>query len=113
MSQTYYVDSPKIRVRSAPWWGEAIEMLIGSGSGAMQRIAEPLQYRELSPGHAPDAPTVRIERDEAQLLMDQLWDCGLRPTQGKGSAGQLTAVQAHLNDLREIVFQRSPHLKPR
>lgn len=37
-----------------------------------------------------------------QVLMDDLWNCGIRPTEGKGSAGQLDAVQNHLNDMRRI-----------
>ena len=37
-----------------------------------------------------------------QVLMDDLWNCGIRPTEGKGSAGQLVAVQDHLKDMRKI-----------
>lgn len=48
-------------------------------------------------------PTVRLETDEAQQLMDALWDCGLRPTEGKGSAGALAATQRHLDDMRKLV----------
>lgn len=43
--------------------------------------------------------------DLAQQLMDDLWRCGLRPTEGKGSAGQLTATEYHLEDMRKLVFK--------
>lgn len=43
--------------------------------------------------------------DLAQQLMNDLWRCGMRPTEGKGSAGQLTAVQYHLEDMRRLVFE--------
>lgn len=36
--------------------------------------------------------------------MDQLWNCGLRPTEGSGSAGSLAATQRHLEDMRKIAF---------
>jgi hypothetical protein len=38
------------------------------------------------------------------MLMDQLWQCGLRPTEGTGSAGSLAATERHLKDMREIAF---------
>jgi len=47
----------------------------------------------------------RMDND-AQRLMDTLWNCGVRPTEGKGSAGQLTAVNSHLEDMRKIVFKK-------
>ena len=54
-------------------------------------------------------PTQFIEPDKAlvvpyqtaQELMDSLWDCGLRPSEGSGSAGALKAVENHLKDLQE------------
>lgn len=41
---------------------------------------------------------------EAQALMDRLWTCGLRPSEGSGSAGALSAIQYHLEDMRKLVF---------
>lgn len=43
-----------------------------------------------------------IPRETAQELMDSLWQCGLRPSEGSGSAGSLRATQDHLRDLQEI-----------
>lgn len=43
---------------------------------------------------------------DAQNLMDSLWDAGIRPAQAKGSAGQLTAVQAHLTDMRQAFWEQ-------
>ncbi len=39
----------------------------------------------------------------AQQLMDELWHCGMRPTEGTGSAGSLAATQRHLGDMRSLV----------
>lgn len=49
-------------------------------------------------------PTMNLHMEEAQQLMDELWRCGLRPTEGTGSAGAMAAVQAHLADMRKLVF---------
>lgn len=50
-------------------------------------------------------PTLELSVGEAQGLMDELWKCGLRPTESHGSTGQLGAVQAHLNDMRKLAFK--------
>lgn len=47
-------------------------------------------------------PTFRITPHEAQSLMDELWSCGLRPTEGTGSAGAMAATERHLNDMRAL-----------
>jgi hypothetical protein len=35
-----------------------------------------------------------------------LWNCGLRPTEGSGSAGSLAATQRHLDDMRTVAFHK-------
>jgi hypothetical protein len=42
----------------------------------------------------------------SQVLMDDLWACGVRPTEGSGSAGSLKATENHLDDMRKIAFNR-------
>ena len=51
-------------------------------------------------------PIVEIDDIMAQVLMDDLWNCGIRPTEGKGSAGSLTATENHLKDMRMIAFDQ-------
>jgi hypothetical protein len=42
---------------------------------------------------------------ETQELMDNLWSCGFRPSEGTGSAGSLAATERHLEDMRRLVFE--------
>jgi len=51
-------------------------------------------------------PLCSFSLSDAQELMDDLWRCGLRPTAGKGSAGQLTATERHLSDMRAIASKK-------
>lgn len=70
-------------------------------------VAEPITFKSISQedfAYAP-MPAVVIHRDSAQELMDTLWDCGIRPTAGHGSAGQLAATERHLADLQKLVFK--------
>ena len=52
-------------------------------------------------------PFARIDKEQAQLLMDDLWNCGIRPTEGTGSAGAMAATERHLEDMRRLVFKDS------
>jgi hypothetical protein len=45
-----------------------------------------------------------LDATEAQALMDDLWTCGVRPTEAAGSAGQAAAMQRHIDDLRAVLF---------
>lgn len=49
-------------------------------------------------------PTVCLRGEQAQQLMDALWDVGVRPAQGHGSSGQLAATLKHLEDMRAMAF---------
>lgn len=53
-------------------------------------------------------PMVDLDLTAAQQLMDELWLCGLRPTEGSGSAGSLAATERHLADMRRLVFKETP-----
>ncbi len=48
-------------------------------------------------------PDISMWPGSAQQLMDELWNVGLRPSEGTGSAGSLAATQRHLGDMRSIV----------
>ena len=50
-----------------------------------------------------DYKPLEIPRQTAQELMDALWNCGLRPSEGSGSADALRAVERNREDLKEIV----------
>lgn len=71
-------------------------------------IVESLTARELKPEDLGIAiPTLMsIGHHEAQIIMDDLWECGIRPSEGSGSAGQLKSTQDHLKDMRKIVAKQ-------
>lgn len=50
-------------------------------------------------------PTVVLDRTAAQVLMDDLWACGIRPTDGAGTAGAMAATQAHVKDLQGVLYR--------
>jgi len=53
-------------------------------------------------------PVFTLTQEEAQTLANALWEAGIRPTGGHGSAGEREAMQRHLDDMRKLVFEREP-----
>lgn len=49
-------------------------------------------------------PTLTLGHQAAQSLMHKLWQCGLRPSEGTGSAGSLAATERHLKDMQTIAM---------
>jgi len=97
------IGRPCIRAHSAPW-RRAIEFLITNREGTA-RVKE-IVIEEVDQGVLQEC-SFSLDTDMAQQLMDDLWNCGLRPTEGTGSAGALKAVERHLEDMRTLVFEKS------
>lgn len=91
----------KLRAQAAPW-NRSVQFLAMTGNAT----AEPLTMKEREPGVYHD-PTFELDHVQAQTLIDDLWNAGLRPTEGAGSAGALAATQKHLEDMRTLVFKKN------
>lgn len=48
-------------------------------------------------------PFIIMTKQSAQSLMDELWNCGVRPTTESVGTGEILAVKYHLEDMRDIV----------
>lgn len=95
----------KIFASNAPWH-RGIDLLLVSKVNSTSPNAYGTKIEFETPEHpgVEIEPTIRMDYDNAQNLMDELWSCGLRPTEGSGSAGALAATQKHLDDMRKLVF---------
>jgi hypothetical protein len=88
-------------------WGNRIDVAVFSKPDhetGLRSVAEPVQMRVVDHGEQVMTPTFSLRPDEAQQLMDELWRCGLRPTEGSGSAGSLAATERHLKDMQAIAM---------
>lgn len=86
-------------------WTPNISLYIVDDSGEKLYTAKSIEMQERVEG-ADVSPAITVSPHTAQMLMDSLWDCGLRPSEGTGSAGQLAATQKHLEDMRHIVLHQ-------
>ena len=87
-------------------WNNDIAVYISRRSyNRVLSIAQPLVFVETEDYTSYKAPAIRLQLEEAQLLIDELWNCGLRPSEGTGSAGSLAATERHLKDMQKIAFK--------
>ena len=89
-------------VRAA--WNASIDLHMAVRTGGVLSVAQPVVMKTAEQAYIHD-PFMRLDFTAAQQLMDELWHCGLRPTEGTGSAGSLAATERHLQDMRKLVFE--------
>jgi len=90
----------EIRVQSSPWY-KGVEVAIFNIDNVVVDIS--MQKRE---NNCVINPILTLSMESAQTLMDDLWHTGLRPTEGRGSAGQLAVTERHLADMQRLVFKK-------
>ena len=88
----------RIRAKTSNWYN-GIEFVLQDGRAFSKEVI----FEELPEGFEI-LPTGKMSHQEATELMDELWSCGIRPTQ-EGTAGQLKATERHLSDMRKLVFK--------
>jgi hypothetical protein len=88
-------------------WVDGYSLMLVHDDGHHFAYAKPLQFIQIDKGESvpeDSFPTCVLNKTSAQMLMDELWDCGIRPSEGSGSAGALLATQNHLKDMKSIAF---------
>ena len=65
-------------------------------------FAENVKFVEYDPG-AQVMPTIRIAGNNAQGLMDVLWNEGFRPKNGVDNVGVVKAKDDHILDLQKFI----------
>jgi hypothetical protein len=97
----------RILAQRAPWSPDVELLVVGIDERGVRRChATNVIMQNYTPENENlvREPTLRLTQEAAQLLMDQLWSAGLRPSEGSGSAGALAATERHLADMRELAM---------
>lgn len=96
-------------------YGRTVDVLFSMESMTDYRrlVVPPLNVEWRDIGDDLAEPTLSLGADAAQRLMDELWRAGLRPSYKKADPNpQIEAMQAHLADMRELVFKHVVVAKP-
>jgi len=92
----------KVFAEKVPW-ERGIKIHMGEhlpNSNKISMLSE-IIFKEMDEFTYSESPFF-LNFTQAQELMDSLWDCGLRPSEGSGSAGALLATQNHLKDMQGL-----------
>jgi hypothetical protein len=92
----------RLRAVSAPWWN-GVEFLLAERDGEHFAVGN-VVMTDANPNHVTQ-PTFRLDLDNAQVLMDDLWACGVRPSRDVHNPGELQATQAHLKDMQQLTWK--------
>jgi len=92
-----------IRARKNGFGSHIHIAVMGYNRDGSINVATKLDVEKMPEGSILD-PLLQIDVNQAQRLMDDLWECGIRPSEGSGSAGSLAATERHLADMKKIAF---------
>lgn len=94
-----------ICVAWSPFRGKFEAVVTHRGLSGKNSIARPMFFEEVEDGTRAEWPTFSLTPEEAQILSDQLWNAGVRPSGSKQSNGAFDAQGRHLEDMRRLVFK--------
>lgn len=98
----------KFRIAREPW-NDSFRLFLGmhTDDGKVM-IANNMVFTTVEQGSViPADAGIQLSGDEASRLADELWEAGVRPKGQAGTAGQIAAMQAHIDDLREILSRET------
>jgi len=99
------VQGLSIRAQSAPWY-DGVEFLIFDRDqlNKTRGVVSNIEFTTVEEAEIA-RPTLTLPIEVVQMLFNDLWQCGLRPTIDKhDSPGELRATKEHLKDLQKLVF---------
>jgi hypothetical protein len=105
------MDREKLTVRARRNIAKAgLELFVFSESvvGGPRTAMVGATWEGFEEGELPPAKPLLVHDQEAQLLFDELWQLGLRPTSEPSGEG----IKAHLEDMRAIAFAKMEIDKP-
>jgi hypothetical protein len=81
------------------YYNDLINLVIFGKQGEKHVALSNLVFEELKEFSDPKEK-IYMTQQQGQELMDSLWDCGIRPSEGTGSAGAMSAIQDHLKSMK-------------
>lgn len=93
-------------------WMDRVDLLICERDYTTNKIGAIAKRVDLVmvphvPGSLVSESTLSLAATEAVNLMNALWGAGVRPSDFKSPNGEINRLEAHLADMRKIVFEPS------
>jgi hypothetical protein len=86
---------------------QGLRLFIGDvdHAGNLKAVAASVTMVAIEPQQILPDWGIRLTKEAAQELMDNMYRCGVRPTAEEGNAGSLASTKYHLEDMRRLVFK--------
>lgn len=98
------------------YWGDGVRVIAAhlDAQGKLYAVAEPAKFtmKQIQPHDLIAEPTFQFTADEAKNLMTALWEAGVRPANVPNASGEINRIEAHLADMRRLVFKDSSIPQP-
>jgi len=93
-------------------WSDQVEIFLGTHLVNGKKWYVKTMLFEDWPEATMMQPAFTMQSSDAQILMDNLWSLGIRPSRTESSADKASALQSHLDDMRAIVFDKLKVSRP-
>lgn len=93
-------------------WSGGVEIFLAYKSPNGIAVVNAFQMKQYREDEAPSPTSIKLSKETARGLLDALWATGLRPSGELDSVGQLSALKAHLEDMRQLTFKTLTVEKP-
>lgn len=106
-----FYDPDQLPIEIIPFYSPSyggLEIYIKRG----QKLVTALEWAFSDPGSINPPPVIRLDNDKAQALINKLWIQGYRPNTSLSGASQEGALRAHLEDMRQLAFEKLDVKKP-
>ena len=92
-------------------WSRTIHLRLARRHNGRLHTANRITFSETPEGQ-PGNPALALQYEDAQQLLDELWACGLRPSEilaqqvnsSTSNTAVLAATERHLKDMRDMAF---------
>lgn len=83
--------------------GYVTELALFTEENGKRYVASRIEYEQVNKSATMPPPLVTLEDNEAQRLMDDLWNAGFRPTDAKVGSELIKAKDDHIAHLWQIL----------
>jgi len=93
----------EMRVAPESWWNGVRVMVRGRTFDGPYAYVKDIVLEKIDEFTEP--PSFTLPDRAAQILMDDLWTSGIRPTEKRQDGEALRSVRDHLGDMQQLAFR--------
>ena len=98
----------ELRIHFDPTHAAYSVYVFGRDQHEVTHVGAPISMVPVESRYAIPNPTMKLDEDEIQRVMDDLWNAGIRPSHAGSASDVIEAKDAHIADMRlnSIVLDR-------